>query len=353
MFEAVVTSDWHLVDSSKHFSNHLERQMYEIEKIYQYAYANGIEHMIVDGDVSDTPSMGEDPYIALLRLLKKHDSHIKTYYIPGNHDFSDIRKTSMDLLYELYVTGYFKNFTLCLKPETRIIDNVPINFLPYPCLEAPKSKRPALNLSHVAYNGALGDNGRKLRVNNEFIQNPGDFNVSGHIHTYQHLKSKRAIYCGSPYQKNFGESLPKGFVHLKVKGHKSELQVRHKFIDNKPEFQFINLVIEKRSDYRKLVASESMLYKLWIAPGVEIPKDLRIQYPNITGGVFGLDTKVRRDAEDDAVNAAKVSYDVKNVDIRDSLKQHIKNAGHSKDFYKMALQESRVAANQLGVSFFQ
>lgn len=348
MFECVVTSDWHLGGLVKHFHNHLERQEHEIDKSYRYAISNGIKDVVVAGDVSDVPNMPEAAYMTLLRICKKYDGMINTHYIPGNHDFSDIRKTSMDLLNLLYKTKYFSTFKLYMTPEEVEIGGVPINFLPYPCLEAPKSKRPHLNFSHVAYNKAIGDNGRPLRVSTEFIQNKGDFNVSGHIHTYQYLKSKRALYCGSPYQKNFGESLPKGFVHLKARYTKEEIQIRHLFVDSKPDFQFINVVINSRKDWKKLSSSDAFRYKVWVGEGVEVPKDLRIQFPNITGGVFSLATKQKEQLDD----PSKMIVARSSLDIKANLSNHLKAAGHDKAFRKQAFLESAKAANEIGVSIF-
>lgn len=344
-FEAVCTGDWHLAGLAKHFIDHLDRQMFEVDKMYQYAINNGINHVVVCGDISDTPNMPEAAYIALINHLKKYDGHINTYYIAGNHDFSDINKTSMDLLNVLYKKGFFKTFHLFLKPEERIIDGVPINFLPYPCLRAPKSDVPHLNFSHIEYNGCIGDNGRPLKTTREFKQNKGDFNVSGHVHQYQYIKSKRAIFTGNPYQKNFGESLPKGFVHIKARATKEQIEFRHKFIDIKPDFQFINLRIETRRDFGKLQASDSFRYKLWIAPGVEVPKDLRIKFPNITGGVFDLDTKGKKDTLAIADNPA--------VTIRHTKQQlstFLKAQGFDKRFRTEAYAESLKAANELGIS---
>lgn len=348
VLEGIATSDWHFCGLAKHFPDHIQRQLYEIDKIYQYAIANGVQHVFVPGDISDTPHMPYEVYIALVLFLKKYDGLIHTHYIPGNHDFSDIKKTSMDLLNILYQEKFFETFHLHMNPTRKKIDGCRINFLPYPCKEAPESDKPALNFSHIEYNGAIGDNGRKLRVKQEFIQNPGDFNISGHIHQYQYLESKRALYCGNPFQKNFGEKLPKGFVHFKARSGKSKVEFKHKFVDNKPDFRFLNVNIESREDFAKLSESDAYRYKLWIAPGVELPKDLRIRFPNITGGIYDLESKIR--AEDhEAAEVAMTDPNANKIDLMYGLKDFLKGSGFAKRDYKDAKSIVKQAANELGL----
>lgn len=348
VLEGIATSDWHFGGLAKHFPDHVQRTIYELDKVYKYAIDNGVQHVFVPGDISDTPHMPYEVYIALVLFLKKYDGLINTYYIPGNHDFSDVKKTSMDLLSVLYQNEFFETFHLHMGHHQETIDGCPINFLPYPMNEAPESKTPRLNFSHITYNGAIGDNGRKLRVKDEFIQNPGDFNISGHIHQYQYMESKRALYCGNPFQKNFGESLPKGFVHFKAKGQKDKIAFKHKFVDGKPEFRLLNVSIESRDDFAKLSKSDAYRYKLWVAPGVELPKDLRIQFPNITGGIFDLESKIKTEEVETARELIS-STDANKVDLTFGLKDYMKKSGFKKKQYQEARSLVRQAANELGI----
>lgn len=349
VLEGIASADWHFGGLAKHFPDHVQRTIHELDKIYQYAIAHGVPHIFVPGDISDTPHMPYEVYIAIVLFLKKYDGLIETYYIPGNHDFSDIKKTSMDLLHVLVQNGFFESFYLHMGPEQSVIEGCPISFLPYPCKDAPEYDRPHLNFSHVEYNGARGDNGRKLRVKREFFQSEGDFNISGHIHQYQALKRKRAVYCGNPFQKNFGESLPKGFIHFKAKGTKSKIAFKHQFVNNKPDFQLVNAVIESRTDFAKLSESDAFRYKLWIAPGVEIPKDLRVKYPNITGGIYDLESKSRA-AEDEAVaHDALANPNANRVGITDGLASFLNSQGFKKRHYRDAKAIVRQAANELGI----
>lgn len=351
--EGILTSDWHLCGLQKHFTDHTHRTLAEIDRIYQYAVTHGIDHIFVGGDISDTPHMPYDVYIALVLFLKKYDGLINTYYIAGNHDFSDTSRTSMDLLNVLYKEGLFKTFHLFLSEEQRTIDNVPVNFLPYPSKESICSESPCLNLSHVTYNGALGDNGRKLRTNNEFIQDPRDFNMSGHIHLYQHLKKKRAVYCGTPFQKNFGESLPKGFVRFKARiSSKDEpLQFKHKFIEQRPGFELRNVTITESSEFAQLTDSDAIRYKLFVDAGVTLPSDLRTRFPNITGGIFDLKNKKRADEDKVIERASHSGTDkVSKVKLRGGLTHFLRDKGFDKSQVKLAHTEVKKAMNELGMT---
>lgn len=197
MLEALSTSDFHLEGMSKHFLDATNRQLKEVDKIYQYAMSKGVQHIFWPGDLSDTPKMSFGTYMKLVMFLKKYDGIINTYYIGGNHDRSDVENTSCDLLKLLQSHGFFKSFRIFLEPEQDRIDGTLVNFCAWPCKESMSEKEGALNMAHVEYNGAIGDNGRKMKVNKDFASYKRDFTVSGHIHQYQHMKQQRVIFNGT------------------------------------------------------------------------------------------------------------------------------------------------------------
>lgn len=322
----IVTSDWHLESMLKHFDDCLDRQMAEIDKIYKYAVSKGINHLFVAGDISDTPVLSYSAYIALYTLLKRYDGVINTHYIAGNHDFAETGKTSLNLFQLLCDNKVFKTFNIYLEPTQDKIEDTYVNFIPYPSLESLPCKRGALNICHVEYNGALGDNGRKLRVkaDNEFTQDDRDFTISGHIHQYQLLEKKRALYCGNPYQKNFGEKLPKGFVRFESESTKSILNFDHRFINGNPAFVLKQLTIEDARDFEKLKSSDSIRYKLWVGKDVRVPDDLMSRFPNITGGIFDLETKKKTES---IVEREKIQSHT--FDLTHGLKRFLKRLGHT------------------------
>lgn len=281
MLHFISTSDWHFEGLEKLFpTKHLDLQLAQIRKIYAYAIENGIKHVFVPGDIADVPHMEWSTYIKLVTLLKEYDGHIHTYYLAGNHDFSDIKRTSLDLLQLLVDNNFFKTFHLYLSPEDAIIDDVPVAFLPYPLNS--KDAKKSLNFAHITVPGAIGDNGRVIKDSDHEFEHPDKgFIISGHIHQYQHMKNQRVIYNGNPYQKNFGESLPKGFIEAKASVVKKRVTVKHKQIVLKPNFKLINKLVETQDDLSGLSDSPLVRYKLKLSGDILLPSDLRIQHPNI------------------------------------------------------------------------
>lgn len=346
--KGIATGDWHFDSLFKHFGEQaIVRQVAEIEKICQYAISKGIKHVFVNGDISNTPFLSFTAYIALYNLIKKYDGLLDIYYIAGNHDFAEVGKTSLDFLKVLCDNGIFKTFNIFLQPETRKIEDTYVNFCPYPCMEAPETKRGALNMCHVEYNGALGDNGRKLRVkgDKEFTQPEKDFCVSGHLHTYQFLETKRAVYGGSPYQLNFGESLPKGFIRFEAQSKKDNAHFDHRFVNNKPDFILEQLVIKSTKDFDQLKKSDAIRYKLWIGEKVKVPSDLLSRFPNITGGVFDLATKKKTE---DVVQREETSSHT--FDLTFGLKKFLKQEGHDKKQVRAGISIVREALTELGIA---
>lgn len=346
--KGIATGDWHFDALTKHFGEQaIVLQIAEVEKIFQYAVSKGIKNVFINGDIANSPFLSFTSYIALYRLIQKYDGILDVHYIAGNHDFAETGKTSLDFLKVLSENGSFKTFNIYLQPETRKIEDTLVNFCPFPCMEAPETKRGALNMCHVEYNGALGDNGRKLRVKQEaeFTQPDKDFCVSGHLHTYQFLESKRAVYAGSPYQLNFGEALPKGFIRFNSESKKDNVHFDHRFVNNQPDFVLKQLVIESSKDFDKLKKSDRTIYKLWIGDKVKVPSDLLSRYPNITGGIFDLATKKKTE---NIVEREKI--ETHTFDLTFGLKSFLREEGFSKKQRLLAKSIVAEALTELGIA---
>jgi DNA repair exonuclease SbcCD nuclease subunit len=342
-FEAVFTSDWHLTGLNKHFSDGDERILAEAEKIFQYALNNGIKFVIIPGDISDNPNLPFDTYTALFNLFYKYDKLLTIIYVAGNHDFENIEKMSMNFMRRLSKTKAFKNLQIILKPERIEIEGVPVNLLPFPALKTLSKKTGALNVAHVEYTGAVGDNGRTLKTKQELQSHKNDFTISGHIHQYQYMQAKRAVYCGNPFQKNFGESLPKGFVHARVTLNGDRVDVEHKFVENKPSFTLQNIHIKDLNDFKRLKHDSNVRYKLHIDPDVPVPADIMLQYPNITGGIVytGKGDKAL-DTED------TIKIERADIDPEFGLAEFLGAEGLDQKQIKLALKEVQKAKNALG-----
>lgn len=344
-FEGIATSDWHLTGLNKHFSDGDDRILAEGEKILQYALNNGIKYVIFPGDISDTPALPFDTYTKLFNLFYKYDKLLTIIYVAGNHDFENIEKMSMNFMHRLTKTRAFKNLKIVLKPERVEIDGVPVNLLPYPCLKTLSKKQGALNIAHVEYTGAIGDNGRALKTKHELQSHKNDFTISGHIHQYQFMKSKRAVYCGNPFQKNFGESLPKGFIHFRATLVDNKIEFEHKFVENKPGFTLINLPIDDLNDLKKLKHDSNIRYKLHFNPEVPMPADLMLQYPNITGGIHWTGNK-----SVDNTDIETIKIERADIDPLFGLEAFLGAEGLDQKEIKLTLKEANKARNSLGFS---
>lgn len=340
MLEAIALSDLHFDGLNKHFVDANDRILKEMDKIYQFAVKRGIKYVFMPGDLADTPDMDWDTYSKLFMFLKKYDGLIETHYIAGNHDFADNENTSMNFLKVLANEKALKTTHIHLTASQAEIEGVPVNFLPYPCLKTLSTDSGALNFAHVEYTGAIGDNGRKLKTKHELEVHPDDFTISGHIHTYQFLKDRRAVYVGNPFQKNFGESLPKGFIYFKAQSKRGRIQLSHEFIENKPGFILENVFINDVTDFKKIKNDDNIRYKLHIGPEVAIPPDLLIKYPNITGGIVVQGIKTLEMDEDAPVRKSKVS-------IYTGLKSFLVSNGR-KDL-KSLRNEVKRACDTLGI----
>ena len=335
MLHFISTSDWHLDGLKKLFPNdHIQRQLAEVEKIFQYAMKKGIQHVFIPGDISDSYNMSWDAYFGLINLLTKYDGLLNIYYLHGNHDWEAEKKTSLDLLNLMCLHDMFKTVHLYNSPEQIEIDGVVINMLAFPAKKSIKHKKPCLNFVHASFDGAIGDNGRTLRVKTEIQCDKRDFTISGHIHQYQHMKAKRVIYNGNPFQKNFGESLPKGFIECKAKYVNKKLVVKHQFINNHPDFTLESKIINSQKDFTELSTSDSVRYRLYVDPGVVVPSDLMIKYPNIRQ-IFDSQGKTKIKELECADEFKQQSIDVPKIDPTFSLASSMKNAGwRKKDFQK-------------------
>lgn len=341
----ISTSDFHLDGMSKHLGpNATEIQMKEIKKPFVYAMKHGIKNIFIPGDASDTPKLSDHSFIALLTLLLTYDDHLLVRYVMGNHDFYHRGKNAFDVLKVFTDAGLFKNFKVIGATEIEKIDGVYVCYVPYPNLEVPATKRPSLVFAHTETVGAIGDNGMPLKKKvDDFIRQPGDFVISGHIHQYQHLKKKRWLYNGSLYQKNFGEALPKGFVEFEAKYVGGKLKVEHDLIQNKPNFTLETVLVKTSEDWEALSPHPSKRYRLLIDKAeVTLPKDISTRFPNIVS-INGIDVtnKVDMSEVDGTALEALTLKNLPKVSVKTGLVSYLKQSGLSR--YKRDMAQSLVS----------
>ena len=278
--KAIATSDWHLEGLDKYYGDEgVDIQLSEIDKIYMYAVRRGIKHIFVPGDITHRYTMRDSTKSKLLQFFVRYDGVVHTHYIGGNHDRADAQSTSMDLISSLCEWQFLKTLHIYLVPQQLQIDGIVCNMLPHPSTEYLKSSKPALNFIHTEIEGALGDNGRPLRVHNELRIPSRDFIIGGHIHKQQ-VVGPRKVLNGAPYQLNFGEELPKGFLIFDARYVGRRLKVAHKFINRIPQVVFETKLISEQQEFAELEVNRFKLYRL-ICDGVTVPTNLRVNVPNV------------------------------------------------------------------------
>lgn len=348
MLHAISTSDWHLEAMNKHFGPEgVDLQLAEIDKIYLYALENGISHIFVPGDITDTATMTDETKRKLIALLVKYDGKINTYYIGGNHDRADAKHTSMDLISQFCEWDFLKTFQVFMEAEQLVIGGIVVNFLPHPSKESIPHKKPCLNFVHCDVVGARGDNGHPLRTSHDITVDERDFTIGGHIHLYQELLKRRMIINGSPYQKTFGESLPKGFLEFKAYYSKSRLNLSHKFVANTPKFILETKIISEQQDFSSLVDNKYLRYRLFIEEGVVVPADLRIRYPNIAQ-LKGVAKHTLQQIEEHGTLEVKVASTA--MHPRKGLKRRLVSAGLSETEIKSCGRLLKTALSEIGYS---
>lgn len=346
MLHGIQTGDWHLEAMNRHFGPEgVDLQLAEIDKIYLYALENGVTKIFVLGDITDTASMTDETKGKLLAHFVKYDGVIETYYLGGNHDRADAKRTSMDLISQFVDWQFLKSFYVFMEPEQIVIDGIVVNFLPHPCRESIPHKKPCLNLVHCDIVGARGDNGHPLRTSHDITVDKRDFTLGGHIHLFQELK--RLILAGSPYQKTFGEALPKGFVEFKASYMKNKLYVSHKFVSNKPKFILETKIISEQQDFSSLVNNKYLRYRLFIEEGVVVPADLRVRYPNIAqlrGVAKSTLQEIEQGGTLEVKRAAKAMHPSR------GLKRHLISAGLKPTEIKECRSLLKAALSEIGYS---
>lgn len=301
--EAVVTTDWHLDVLRNIFHNNPEQgiklQIKDIEKVFTYATENGIRNVIVPGDIGQTEELSAIAKFHFLNLLMKYDGILKIHIIPGNHDYTKVGVHSLKLLELLCVKQKFKTIFLHVEGTKVDIDGETFNFLPFPLVVGDPN---CINVAHLEVKGACRDNGRKVTNGHEISESPW---IIGHLHTYQVVKN--AVMPGTLFQCNFGEKLPKGFIHIKVKDGK----LKHRFINNNPSFTFNTLEVTDFEDWSKISKKETDFLRIYINSSVTIPDEI-YNYSNVLQ-ISGKIIENSEEKEDLASDSLKVLDDEEEI----------------------------------------
>lgn len=292
-----------------------------VDKALSYARSNNIKAIIVLGDIFDNPHPTKDVMVKLLTYFYSNKD-LNFYMILGNHDIENTEIHSLPLFEFLSQSQLLPNLKVYTVPTFERVENIPFCFLPWPHIKLieTKTKRPSItcNIAHIALKGAKANNGRPLTEGFSLKTNK-DYWIIGDLHAYQKY-NKKIIYPGTMFQKNFGEGLPKGFLHVTATLSKTKELVgmvwRFKPID--PVFLLENLKIESLEDLEKVEYNKKSvkLYKLFVSADCVLPQDLLTKYPNIVsvrGYKSVVDLSQIMSDNELLVDSEKIEFNQKNL----------------------------------------
>lgn len=257
--EFIGIGDLHLTDSagkgglSKYIKDHDQFVAnLVIDQPLKYASKNGIQNIILYGDIFESPRGSYSGQKALLKILRQN---FEFHIILGNHDkfASDSNAGhSLELIqeYDLPNVHIYDQKTIVKFGSTHI------NFMPWPCTEF-ESKM--LNVCHVDVAGAKSDSGRVYTDKN--LSDSKAITVAGHIHTEQ--KIRNTYYSGTLYQTNFGESSKKFFHKIEID--KAGIEIHN--IPVKLVYELHSVEIDSVKDLKFIPSGENHLVKLILKPG--------------------------------------------------------------------------------------
>lgn len=284
MSSSVVIGDLHFGALDTYFPNQdADAFIFEaLDLPFEYAYSNGINHVIFLGDIWHNPIPSQSRIIRLLKYIKrkiKRHAGLRVDFVMGNHDYTKDGDTSFNLLSYVGELGLFKNVFFHLKPSTAVIEKTHFQFLPWPHYKRLPT-RPSVIIAHITLNGTVMNSGYKAK-NSIKVECGDDLWVVGDIHQRGNPQ-KRFYYPGTLYQTRFDEQLPKGFCVLNAttpKSGKVKFSIDFHPIDT--PHKLIELCVEKASDFDKLSTDRGLCYKVFVAQGLKVPDDLRTRFPNI------------------------------------------------------------------------
>lgn len=321
--------DLHLTDSSgsgglsKYIDNHDEMVINEMSKVLEYGRKQGITHVILYGDISDSPRLSYQAMVALFHFFTRNEE-FQFHIILGNHDmYGEVPELghSLEILQLLYNRSNVHFYT---KPKTIRLDGTKVRFLPYPHESFDKE---ALNVFHKEVYGCKNDSGRQYL--DEKLTKSKSVVCAGHIHTAHRIRN--TFYSGTLYQTNFGESLPKYFHHIEFNSNKDyEINL----IRHNPTYKLHTIVIESRNDLKLIPEKNTDLVKLIIQDSADIST---IDYSKRNNIVqikpFRNKEELAAVLTEDIIKGEQIVVKVEDffrdwlesLDVDDNLREHIKS----------------------------
>lgn len=266
--ELLCVGDLHLTASdgtgglSKYIEDPDQFVVSEVDKVLAYGRSKGLNKIIFPGDIFDGPR-GSYPGMLALSGLFSSNPDFTFYLMTGNHDLYGL---TPDTGHSLQILQNFKqpNVRYFTRPKSITVDGVDVRFLPYPSTNFDPN---ALNIFHNEVYGSKGDSGRL--ATDESLSKSKAVAIGGHLHTAHRIRNTH--YCGTLYQTNFGESLPKYFHHIEFN---SAQDFNITLVNHEPKYKLHNIVLEHREDLKLIPHSKFDLVKLVIQDGADVgPSD--------------------------------------------------------------------------------
>lgn len=270
--------DLHFDKLTKYWPDANHRQAMAVKSTVADAKREGATRLFLLGDIAegvrDTTGnamrLSEGAQVEFFDLLCHLDSEIETHVYLGNHDWASDGHHSLQVFLSMYRRGVFKRVHFYDTMTKTKLGGVRCAIMPFPHTEPPKGTE--LAFAHYEVSGAVGDNGRQVHSKDEHKYRCPV--IQGHLHTHQRVRNH--YYPGTLYQTNFGENEDKGYALFQAGG-----DFKYRWVSKRPPFKLVNVRINRREDFKQLVADDHVKYKLFVHEDVRIPDGLMERFPNI------------------------------------------------------------------------
>lgn len=282
----------------------------QLTKVINYCRRAEITNIFQLGDVFDHPYPDQKSIKDFLAFLYEHQD-LNFYIIAGNHDYSNIKTTSLEVGSFLSETKLLNNVKIFTKPQHEVVEGINVFFSPYPSYKKFDylMDTACLCLGHFEVKGAKHDSGQLIKngVAKEDLS-ANDYWVLGHLHRHQPL-TPQIYYTGTMLQYNFGEPLPKGFVisNINTDDLNKALLVDHYYVELDTPYVLENMIINKQDDFNNIKCNDDKYYyKLFIEGNdIVIPqKFLNGSITNIYKIIRLQDTKTENNLVDQTLSEA-------------------------------------------------
>lgn len=295
----IAVGDLHLDRLNRLIPNAEDLVLSTLAKVYDYARREGVQDIVVLGDVFHTAEPNQGSVTKVIRFFRDNRD-VTTHILKGNHDQTDEDNHSLRTLQLLFKYRFLTGRVYTKPRVVELQDGERYWFCPHPyTLDQPKDVR--YSFGHFGYEGARGDNGFVIKNG----ASPRGRWVLGDYHTHQ--RGKNYLYPGSLYQVQFYEAPEKYFVHVTDK---------LRSVQVKPDLRLGRLTLASEADLAAL--TPDTYWSVNVGREAKLPDNWMVRYPNV----------VRHHTEKGVSKRQRVlMQQVANEDPLDGLADELANAG--------------------------